>query len=535
MTIPSRVLRACLVLALWWVVSDARAQDVYTLVPLHAFGGADGSRPGNLVEGADGNLYGETFQGSSATEFYNDGTVFRLTPGGMFLTLHAFGPFTSSSLTNVDGALPDGLVQAADGNLYGVTQTGGSSGGGTAFRLTTAGGLSGLYPFPALDATGLNSVGSHPANLTLGRDGDLYGTTFLGGANGGGTVFRLTTGGVLTPLMSLPTPPPLPIPGSAQSAVYDLPLASVTQGRDGNLYGVTINGGANGLGMVFSVTPAGVLTTLHDFTKPVSGGTNSDGTGPEGGLTEGADGRFYGTTYYGGAYGGGTVYAITPVGNLTTLYDFEAGDALGHNANGKSPAAALMLAADGNFYGTTQGGGPTGLGTIFSITPDGVFTVLYRVTAADPITGAISLLQSRAGDFYVIDHGVPNGGTGAIYALKPAPAIQPVASLAVIRPRATVGISASAAVKVNLSVPPMRNVVVRYTVAGSAVNGTDDAALSGAVKIKAGQTSAFIYVTPQGALGGDVRRTVKITLAAGEKYTVGRPASAKVKLFAAAP
>ena len=276
------------------------------------------------------------------------------------------------------------------------------------------------------------------------------------------------------------------------------------------------------------------MTTLHDLAEPDADGTSAEGTEPAGALTEGGDGRFYGTTSYGGAHGAGTVYAITPDGVLTTLYDF-ATDPRGDNADGNRPGGALILGGDGNFYGVARSGGPAGHGTIFSITPDGVFTVLYRVSVADPIGGPISLFQSRAGGFYVTDRAEQDGGTGAVYALKLEPAVRPTATLAVTRPKATVGISASAAIRVSLSVPPTRNVVVRYTVAGSAVNGTDDDALSGAVKIKAGQTEAFIYVTPRGDLGGDAHRVVKLTLAAGKSYAVGGSASAKVKLLPARP
>lgn len=528
-----RLFRTCLVLALWWVVPAVRAQEAYTLVPLHTFGPADGKYPVNLAEGRDGNLYGVTLL-SGGAQSRGTGTVFRLTPDGAFLTLDTFGPPAAGG-GNTDGEAPDGLVQATDGNLYGITQTGGGHGGGTAFRLTAAGIPGVLYDFSAPDAAGTNATGNRPLTLSPGRDGNLYGTTFSGGANGGGIVFQLTTGGVLTPLASLPTAAPLPVPGGGQTEDGSSHFSRVTQGRDGNVYGVTGYGGAHLQGTLFCITPAGVMTVLHDFTAPGTDGTNADGAEPGGGLTEGADGRFYGTTDEGGAHAGGTVYAVTPDGVLTTLYDFDATGSSGDNASGCQPFGDLILGKDGNFYGVAAFGGPAGRGTIFSITPGGKFTVLYRVTTADAISGPFGLFQSREGEFYVIDQAIQGDGTGAVYALKPVAAVRPVASLAVIRLKATVDIGGPAVIQVNLSAASARNIVVHYTVGGSATNGVDDTALSGAVKIKAGRTSAVIYVTPHGELGGAARRTVRLTLLTKERYTVGTSATAKVKLLPTFP
>ena len=526
------LLRACLALALalcWVAVPNAvRAQAAYVLVLLHSFSAMDGSYPGNLIEGHDGNLYGVTIEGGGAKS-YNTGTVFQLTPGGALHTLDVCTPITSTRGGNDGGASPDGLIQAADGNFYGVAQVGGKEGGGTAFRLTAAGVPSVIYQFPGVDAMGINTVGSRPVTLTVGHDGNLYGTTYQGGTKGGGIVFRLTTDGTLTVLANLPGPPPVITPSSGQSVDKSSHFSSVTPGRDGNLYGVISYGGAYAQGMVFSITPAGVMTILYAFSATDADGTNFDGAAPTGGLTEGVDGRLYGTTYQGGVHGEGTVYAITPDGVLTTVYDF------GDNALGVGPAGNLILDTDGNLCGVTLYGGPAGRGTVFSLTPDGSITVLYRVILGDSIAGPIELFQSRERNFYVIDRSLADDGYGAIYALEPASAIRPVASLAAIRPKAIVDRSASAAVKVSLSTPSPRNVVVRYTVGGSAVNGTDDDALGGTVGIKAGQMDTVIYVTPRGDLGGDALRTVRLTLLAGERYVVGASATAKVKLLPTYP
>ena len=133
------------------------------------------------------------------------------------------------------------------------------------------------------------------------------------------------------------------------------PDAGLVQGSDGNFYGTTEFGGANnGNGTVFKITPSGALTTLYDFA-------GSDGFEPQAGLVQGSDGNFYGTTTGGGANNGkGTVFKITPSGALTTLYSFAGSD-------GAFPQAGLVQGSDGNFYGTTAGGGTDFAGTVFRL------------------------------------------------------------------------------------------------------------------------------------------------------------------------
>ena len=153
------------------------------------------------------------------------------------------------------------------------------------------------------------------------------------------------------------------------------PNAPLVQGGDGNFYGTTDTGGATGNGTVFRVTPAGVYTLLYSFT----GG--SDGTGPNGGLVQGSDGNFYGTTsgdpYFYSNVGNdtansGTVFKITSAGVLTTLYSFTGGDGLG-------PNGGLVQGSDGNFYGTTEDGGANDVGSVFQVTPAGALTTLYSL------------------------------------------------------------------------------------------------------------------------------------------------------------
>ena len=129
------------------------------------------------------------------------------------------------------------------------------------------------------------------------------------------------------------------------------PVAGLVQGTDGNFYGTTLYGGANGDGTVFKITPNGMLTTLHSFGSQVG-----DGTWPDGGLVQGTDGNFYGTTLIGGSHPDfGTVFSITPSGTLTILHSFGRQGA----GEGLNPYAGLVQGTDGNFYGTTESGGPT--------------------------------------------------------------------------------------------------------------------------------------------------------------------------------
>jgi uncharacterized repeat protein (TIGR03803 family) len=180
--------------------------------------------------------------------------------------------------------------------------------------------------------------------------------------------------------------------------------AGLAQGTDGNFYGTTYFGGAYDWGTVFKITPSGTLTTLYSFN-------GSDGSELTGGLVRGTDGNFYGTADGGGAYLGGMVFRITPTGTLTTLYSFcsQSGCTDGH-----WPTDALVQASDGNFYGTTEGGGifnnnncfvpGGGCGTVFKITPTGALTTLYRFCSQPNCTDGNNpyggLVQGTDGNLY---------------------------------------------------------------------------------------------------------------------------------------
>jgi uncharacterized repeat protein (TIGR03803 family) len=314
-------------------------------------GGNDGGQPyAGVIQGSDGNFYGTTSQGGAK----NFGTVFKMNPNGAVTTLVSFNG------TGVrDGAIPySGLVQGSDGNFYGTTywggdkNAGGGSGLGTVFTITPSGVKSNLVIFEGPN-------GGHPfGGLIQGNDGNFYGTTYWGGnvslngGNGFGSIFRVTPGGQFSMLATF------------DGTHGGHPYQGVVQGNDGNFYGTTYWGGStlndyNGYGTVFQMTPDGTLTMLVGFT-------NDNGAHPFGGLVQGIDGNFYGTTLWGGNLslngfnGLGTVFKVTPAGDLTTLFSFS-GD------NGSLPYATLILGSDNNIYGTTCQGGAGGGGVVFRL------------------------------------------------------------------------------------------------------------------------------------------------------------------------
>jgi uncharacterized repeat protein (TIGR03803 family) len=355
---------------------------------LHSFGGTgDGTSPGgSLIQGSDGNLYGMTSSGGANSK----GTVFKITPAGAESVLYSFGASAS------DGAGPDGgLIQATDGNLYGMTSGGGTYGAGTVFKITTAGAETVLYSFGAA-GDGANPVG----DLLQASDGNFYGTTERGGANGYGTVFEITTAGVETIVHSF----------GATGTDGINPYGSLIQASDGNLYGTTELGGNNSLGTVFRTNTSGsTYTVLHSF------GASGGGSNPYGSLVQAKDGNLYGTTTLGGTNGLGTVFKITTSGTASALYSFGAS-----GTDGTNPYGDLIQAADGNLYGMTQGGGANSEGTVFEITTAGTETVRYSFGSStnDGTAPKGSLIQASNGTLYGM---TPTGGannSGVVFAIN---------------------------------------------------------------------------------------------------------------------
>jgi uncharacterized repeat protein (TIGR03803 family) len=340
-----------------------------TLTTLYSFcshsGCTDGSRPSAaLVLATNGDFYGTSYEGgTSPYGGFGNGTVFQIDSEGKLKTLHSFCDRLNGQGFCDDGNFPEGgLVQATDGNFYGTTTSGGAYGSGTVFKITTGGTFTTLYNFCA--AGRFCPDGGEPsAALVQGTDGDLYGTTFAGGASTYGTAFKITTVGALTTLYTF----------CSQEFCDDgaFPDGPMIQDSHGNFYGTTWSGGLDNGGTVFEITPEGTLTTLHIF----SGLYGTDGGNPEGTLTQGANGNLYGTTSSWGAstdancYNqiapcGGTAFEITPKSVLTTLYNFCTQTSC---ADGSAPESGLFQATNGFLYGTTSLGGASNNGTAFSV------------------------------------------------------------------------------------------------------------------------------------------------------------------------
>jgi uncharacterized repeat protein (TIGR03803 family) len=370
------------------------AQTFTTLVE---FDGKNGASPVSmsLIQGVNGDLYGTTLQGGANCPPGGCGTVFQLSPKGL-KTLYSLCALPSCT----DGADPNaGLTQGTDGNFYGTNSSGGDFQFGTVFKITPTGTLTILHSF-CITQTNCSDGAVPAGSLIQAIDGDFYGTTTAGGGvgpgcligGGCGTVFKMTSLGTLTTLHVFCSKGKCP-DGAG-------PSTALVQATDGNFYGTTSTGGNTrcqapyGCGTVFRMNPTGKLTTIHTFCSQPD---CTDGAIPLGVLVQGVDGNLYGTTE--GFGNGGTAFKITPDGTLTTIYTF---CSLPGCSDGGGPVAGLIQATDGNFYGTTDGGGINGCscGTIFTITSGGVLTTLHSFDGADGSHPYGSLFQSTNGSFY---------------------------------------------------------------------------------------------------------------------------------------
>jgi uncharacterized repeat protein (TIGR03803 family) len=347
-----------------------------------------------LLQAADGNFYGTTRGGMGggwiSPEMANKGIVYRITPSGALTTLVSFNG--TNGANRIMGFGTAGLVQGSDGNLYGTTSDGGAHGYGTVFRITTDGSLTTLLSFEGYFGT--NGWGP-VAGLVEARDGWFYGTASSGGVRartdnvGMGTVYRVSRNGAWKTLFYF------------TGTNGEFPASPLLLGRDGSLYGTTPNGGSayakgppeHGDGTVFKITTNGRFTTLVSFT-------GTDGANPYSGLVQASDGRLYGTTKTGGTGGRGTIYRLTTNGLFTSLFSF-------NGTNGTWPIATLVQGRDGYLYGTTCSGGlgyngtPSyGNGTVFRISTNGVFTTLFYFESTNGVNPCGALVQGKDGNFY---------------------------------------------------------------------------------------------------------------------------------------
>ena len=290
-----------------------------------------------------------------------------------FEVLYSFGANSTDAVYPYAGVTADG-----SGNLYGTTYSGGANNAGAVFKLAPGGSETVLYSFCSLNncADGYTPYGG----LIEDANGNLYGTTYLGGSGAGyGTVFKLAPDGMLTVLHSFQ--------GGSDGAVPD---AALMADKKGNIFGTTVSGGANDTGTVFKLDPNGKAKVLHSFV-----GAPSDGAQPYTYVIADKSGNLYGTTYAGGANNGGAVFRLARDGTETVLYSFDSHD----GADGISPYPGLVTDKTGNLYGTTNRGGATiYFGTVFKVAPDGTETVLHSFAGgsdgANPYASLVQVLDS---------------------------------------------------------------------------------------------------------------------------------------------
>jgi uncharacterized repeat protein (TIGR03803 family) len=355
------------VAALLFAVSSATAQ---TLNVIYDFRSGNAGGPGFVIpsQGRDGELYGTTYGTGSYM-----GSIFKISTTGQPDLLAAFD---GTNGTNPLG----GVTLGSDGNFYGVALFGGSGNLGVLFRIAPTGAYTILHNFEG------GSDGGEPVEPPIqASDGNFYGTT-----SQDSTVYKYSL-------------------SEGYSVIYQFDqthgqevIASLTEGTDGQLYGVADGGGANDCGTIFKLTKSG--TPLWYYSFPCGDG----GAGPITPLMQASDGSFYGTTQEqsGNGRNYGTLFKLGENGSVSTLYRFQGGD------DGIEPLG-LVQATDGNLYGVTQVGGSSGLGVFFTITNAGAYTVLQSFTSETGAYPSAAPLQDTNGMLYgtTQSDGTHNAGT----------------------------------------------------------------------------------------------------------------------------
>lgn len=364
-----------LLAALFLVSAAARAERAWTV--LTNFPPAEFPQS-PLVEGGDGQYYGTLNSGGDS----GYGAIYKITSAGLNTPIYSF-------TNGVDGANPiGGLINGRDGNLYGVASYGGTNGSGVIFRLTTSGAFTPLYSF-----TGGNDGAVPNAGLTQLASGAFYGTTYFGGSNDYGGIFVYNLSGSLTELYSF------------TNGTDGLNVTTVlAQGADNALYGIGQYGGDNGAGLFFRITTNGQFSVPYTFP---SGAGNSSGI-----LVPSGNG-FYITSPQAGANGNGALLYLTLSGSATTLYSFTGG------LDGSWPGPMIM-GGDGTLYGTALYAGQYSGGTVFNFNPDTqTLTTELALSPSGAGNNPGALVQGSDLNIYgVTIFGAANGG-GALFKMSP--------------------------------------------------------------------------------------------------------------------
>jgi len=372
--------------AVLFLTAMAAAQ---TAVALYPYPNTDNNTSGIsnksfFAQGPDGELYDTNYSGGE----YNNGSVFEMSTSGDYELLYSFCQAGGSLCP--DGLDPNGGVTlGSDGDFYGTTWGGGINGNGTVFKITPAGKLTTLHSF-----SGVGTDGSGPYYPVLqASNGDFYGTTSAGGEYGNGTFFKITSKGSLTTLASFES--------SVNGYTPNLPV----EGTDGDFYGTTNNGGPDSdcnCGVVYKATAAGKITVLYTFPS----GQGS----PVGQLVQGSDGNFWGVTDGSAFISCGELFKISSSGDFTVVHTFA-----GQPTDACGPVSGLIAGSDGNLYGVSPPGGSANYGVIYKVDPStDAFDVIYSFCSGSTCTfygpGPV-LIQDTNGTFYGNTGGSSDGGS----------------------------------------------------------------------------------------------------------------------------
>ncbi|HEY6767761.1 MAG TPA: choice-of-anchor tandem repeat GloVer-containing protein [Candidatus Sulfotelmatobacter sp.] len=373
-------------------IALAAAGEAQTVTTLYNLNAGTGSNPvANLIQGRDGNLWGTArFGGENAM-----GTVFKVSTGGRLTVVHSFA--------GSDGAYPEaGLLLGVDGNFYGTTANGGSANFGVVFKMTPAGDVTVLHAF-----TGTPDGGIPYSSPILASDGNLYGVTDSGGStnNNAGVVYRIPPSGKYTVIYNYSLPVGSgedfsPLQGSdgylyissvteganncgsivkmsTQGIVADAydfdcgadganPYGSLIQSSNGKFYGVTANSAVSMEGVLLELDSSLNLSPLFTF------GSDTTLVGPNSGPYQATDGNLYGVAFKGGAFGYGGIYQYTLSGAFSTVFSWN---------RQAEPTTGFMQHTNGKMYSATYVAGRYNLGTVYALDMGlGPFIALVRYT-----------------------------------------------------------------------------------------------------------------------------------------------------------